>query len=71
MNGSAYAQENPPPYAEYAHEVDYLATQQVPVNDSGYWENTRNDALRYLGDQGGQCVILRPLIFFNDVLIVE
>lgn len=55
VNGSSYAQGNPPPYTEYAHEMDYLASQQMPVNDSGYWETTRNDALSYLGDQPSLC----------------
>jgi cohesin loading factor subunit SCC2 len=57
MNGSSHPQGNPPPYAEYADEVNYLTTQQGPANDSGYWENTRDDAVRYLGDQPGQCVL--------------
>jgi len=61
VNGSSYPQGNPPPYAEYTHEVDYLASQPAPVNDSGYWENTRNDALRYLGDQTGQWVFIQFL----------
>lgn len=55
-HGSSYGQGNPPPYTEYAHEVDYLASHQVPLDDSGYWETTRNDALSYLGDQPGSCV---------------
>jgi len=62
MNGSSYPQGNPPPYAEYAPEVNYLRNQQVPVNDSGYWENTRNDAVRYLAEQAGQCVFIRCLL---------
>jgi cohesin loading factor subunit SCC2 len=58
MNSSSYPQGNPPPYAEYAPEVDYLGNQQPPANDSGYWENTRNDAVRFLGDEAAQCVYI-------------
>ncbi|KAF8636245.1 hypothetical protein AX17_003730 [Amanita inopinata Kibby_2008] len=46
-----YVQDgNPPPYTEYAQEMSYISAPQVPANDGGYWENTRNDAVRLLGD---------------------
>ncbi|KAF8158512.1 hypothetical protein B0H34DRAFT_797892 [Crassisporium funariophilum] len=48
-----YQQVNPPPYSEYDHQLQYLAAPQVPANDSGYWENTRNDTIRMLNDQAG------------------
>jgi cohesin loading factor subunit SCC2 len=66
MNGSSYPQGNPPPYSEYASEVSYLGSQQAPANDSGYWENTRNDTVRYIGEQAGQYVYAR---FFSKLYI--
>ncbi|KAK2465765.1 hypothetical protein APHAL10511_002309 [Amanita phalloides] len=47
-----HAQEpNPPPYTEYAQELSYMSAPQVPVNDGGYWENTRNEAVRLIRNQ--------------------
>jgi len=46
-----YAQGNPPPYSEYDQQLHYLASNQVPANDSGYWENTRNEAVKLLNEQ--------------------
>lgn len=59
MNGASYShnQGNPSPYGQYAHEVDYLSQQRQP-NDSGYWENARNDVVGYLGDQSGSYVCM-------------
>ncbi|KAJ7457662.1 hypothetical protein B0H11DRAFT_208709 [Mycena galericulata] len=45
---AAYPQGNPPPYTEYAPEVDYLASQ---ANDSGYWETARNEAAAMISQQ--------------------
>ncbi|KAA1473731.1 hypothetical protein DENSPDRAFT_882264 [Dentipellis sp. KUC8613] len=47
----SYPTSNPTPYSQYANEINHLQSQQVPSNDSGYWANTRNDAVRYLGQQ--------------------
>lgn len=55
-NQSSYPQGNPPPYSEYDNRVRYLATQ-TPLNDSGYWENTRDDAVRMLNEQAGPYVL--------------
>jgi cohesin loading factor subunit SCC2 len=38
---STYPQGNPPPYSEYDNQLRFLATRS-PLNDSGYWENTRD-----------------------------
>ncbi|KAJ7465273.1 hypothetical protein FB451DRAFT_1263153 [Mycena latifolia] len=45
---AAYPQGNPPPYTEYAPEVEYLASQ---ANDSGYWEAARNEATTMISQQ--------------------
>ena len=59
MNGASHNHGNSSPYGQYAHEVDYLSSQQrQPPNDSGYWENARNDAVGYLRDQSGQYVFM-------------
>lgn len=50
---SGYPQGNPPPYSEYDRQLHYLASAQAPVNDSGYWENARNDAAKMLNEQAG------------------
>ncbi|KAJ7644375.1 hypothetical protein FB45DRAFT_897682 [Roridomyces roridus] len=46
---AAYPQGNPPPYSEYAQDVDYLASSQA--NDSGYWESARNEASAMISQQ--------------------
>ncbi|KAI0051083.1 hypothetical protein FA95DRAFT_1554896 [Auriscalpium vulgare] len=51
VGGFNYPAGNPPPYTEYATEVNHIQSQQPPAINSGYWETTRNDAVRYLGDQ--------------------
>jgi cohesin loading factor subunit SCC2 len=57
---SSYLQGNPPPYSEYDNQVRYLATQS-PLNDSGYWENTRDNAVRMLNEQAGPYVLNRRI----------
>ncbi|KAI0064180.1 hypothetical protein BV25DRAFT_1934347 [Artomyces pyxidatus] len=57
VHGFNYPTGNPPPYTEYATELNHLQSHQQPTNDSGYWANTRNDAVRYLGDQGNGSVL--------------
>lgn len=42
-------------YSEYSQEVSHLASSSQPYNDGGYWESQRNEAIRYLGQQGS-CV---------------
>lgn len=56
LHGSSYPQGNPPPYTEYATEIDYLARSHPQPNDSGYWESTRDHAVRLIGDQAGPYV---------------
>ena len=55
--GSTYPQGNPPPYSEYDQQLRYLSSSNVPADDSGYWENTRNDAVRMLNEQAGPYVL--------------
>ena len=57
---SSYPQGNPPPYSEYDNQLRFLATQS-PLNDSGYWENTRDNAVRMLNEQMGPYVINRRI----------
>ncbi|PCH40319.1 hypothetical protein WOLCODRAFT_67627 [Wolfiporia cocos MD-104 SS10] len=47
-----YPQPHFPVSSEYANELNHLAARSAPTYDGGYWESTRNDAVRYLGDQG-------------------
>jgi cohesin loading factor subunit SCC2 len=62
-----YAREpKPPPYTEYAQELSYVSRPQVPNNDGGYWEGTRDEAVRLLGDQSSSyvaftCAYMRSL----------
>ncbi|KDR82399.1 hypothetical protein GALMADRAFT_220397 [Galerina marginata CBS 339.88] len=51
IHNTPYPQGNPPPYSEYDQQLRYLASSQVPSDDSGYWENTRNDAVRMLNEE--------------------
>lgn len=60
LQNSSYAPGIPTQYTEYASEIDYLASNHTPANDSGYWENARDDAVRFLGDQSAQCVFSSP-----------
>ncbi|KAK0464696.1 uncharacterized protein EV420DRAFT_1725943 [Desarmillaria tabescens] len=53
MQSTSYPQGNPPPYTEYASELTYLSSQNVSADDSGYWESTRNDAVRLMQEQAG------------------
>ena len=54
--GASYTHRNPPPYSEYDQQLHYLSSMQAQQNDSGYWENTRNDAVRMLNEQAGPYV---------------
>ena len=57
---SSYPQGNPPPYSEYDNQLRFLATQS-PLNDSGYWENTSDNAVRMLNEQMGPYVLNRRI----------
>jgi len=57
---SSYTQGNPPPYSEYDNQVQYLAAQPSH-NDSGYWENARDNAVRMLNEQAGPYVLNRRI----------
>lgn len=54
--GSDYSQRNPAPFSEYDQQLRYMASQQQLSDGSGYWENTRNDAVRMLNEQAGPYV---------------
>jgi cohesin loading factor subunit SCC2 len=53
---AAYQQMRAQPYGEYDNEIRYLQSAHNPVNDSGYWTQTRDDAARLLGEQSSRCV---------------
>ena len=53
---SAHPHSNQVQYSEYDQQLQYLATANNPQDDSGYWENTRNDAVRMLNEQAGPYV---------------
>ncbi|KAG6888734.1 hypothetical protein C0995_006386 [Termitomyces sp. Mi166 len=52
VQNGGYPQGNPPPYTEYAQELAYIGSQRGHTTD-GYWNQTRDDAVRLLGDQAG------------------
>ncbi|KAG6899686.1 hypothetical protein C0993_007947 [Termitomyces sp. T159_Od127] len=52
MVQNAYPQGNPPPYTEYAQELAYIGSQRGHTSDA-YWAQTRDDAVRLLGDHAG------------------
>ncbi|OBZ71394.1 Protein rad9 [Grifola frondosa] len=41
-----------PQYSEFANELNHISSSSIPMHDGGYWERSRNEAVRYLGDQG-------------------
>ncbi|KAL0960842.1 hypothetical protein HGRIS_005858 [Hohenbuehelia grisea] len=47
----AYQQVSPPTYPEYAHELAYLGSARPPVDQTGYWDSARNDAVRFLREE--------------------
>lgn len=42
----------PSPLSEYSHELSYLSNTSIPIADSRYWHNARDDSVRLLS-QGG------------------
>ncbi|TFK52693.1 hypothetical protein OE88DRAFT_1628274 [Heliocybe sulcata] len=40
------------PFPEYSNEFNHLTLPQAPSDDGGYWTDTRNDTMRYLGGAG-------------------
>ncbi|PFH53278.1 hypothetical protein AMATHDRAFT_73479 [Amanita thiersii Skay4041] len=40
----------PSPYTDYSQELSFISAPQFPGNHGNYWVNTRNDAVRLLGD---------------------
>jgi cohesin loading factor subunit SCC2 len=45
------------PYSEYVEEISYLSSPRPPGRDGAYWDNARNDAVRFLGNQASSCVM--------------
>jgi hypothetical protein len=37
--------------APYANEIAHMGSQHAPGNDNGYWQRTREEAVRLLGGQ--------------------
>ncbi|PPQ86325.1 hypothetical protein CVT25_005626 [Psilocybe cyanescens] len=50
-HNSSYPQPNPPPYSDYDQQLRYLSSSQMMVDDSGYWDSTRDEAVRMLNEQ--------------------
>ncbi|KAL6300065.1 hypothetical protein BKA93DRAFT_803226 [Sparassis latifolia] len=51
---SQYAQAPFSSLTEYTNELRHISGPYIPVNDGGYWENTHNEAIRYMGEQGSE-----------------
>lgn len=46
---------------EYASEIHHLQAHLAPENDGGYWQSTRDDAVRLLSDSGAPYVYSVPI----------
>ncbi|KAH9480188.1 Protein rad9 [Psilocybe cubensis] len=46
-----YPPSNPAPYSDYDQQLRYLSSSQMMVDDSGYWDHNRNEAVRMLNGQ--------------------
>ena len=57
-SGYTYPPAHPSHYSQYAPQMMVLQSSQVPTSpgQANYWTNTRNEAVRYLGQQNAQCV---------------
>ena len=49
-------QGNPPPYSEYAPDVQYMAAPVAPNTSGGYWDINRTNATRFISAEAGPCV---------------
>ncbi len=56
-NSYQYPSQNPPPYTEYATELNRPQSSQHVEGNSGYWPGARDDTLRYLGAQSNRHVV--------------
>ena len=55
-NSYQYPSQNPPPYTEYATELNRPQSSQHIDGNSGHWAGARDDTLRYIGAQSRQVV---------------
>ncbi|KAL1664712.1 hypothetical protein GGF50DRAFT_101537 [Schizophyllum commune] len=46
-------QGNPPPYSEYAPDVQYMAAPVAPNASGGYWDINRTNATRFISAEAG------------------
>lgn len=53
---------------EYSNEISHLASANASYADGGYWENERNNAIRYVGEQAS-CVKRALLYLYASELI--
>lgn len=57
-NSYQYPSQNPPPYTEYATELNRPQSSQHIEGNSGRWPGARDDTLRYIGAQSSRQVLL-------------
>ena len=55
-NSFQYPSQNPPPYTEYATELNRPQSSQHMEGNSGHWPGARDDTLRYIGAQSNRQV---------------
>ena len=56
-NSYRYPSQNPPPYTEYATELNRPQSSQHIEGNSGHWPGARDDTLRYIGARSNRQVI--------------
>jgi hypothetical protein len=56
-NSYQYPSQNPPPYTEYATELNRPQSSQHIGGNSGHWPGARDDTLRYIGARSNRQVI--------------
>jgi cohesin loading factor subunit SCC2 len=56
-NSYQYPSQNPPPYTEYATELNRPQSSQHIEGNSGHWPSARDDTLRYIGAQSNRQVV--------------
>lgn len=53
---------------EYANELQYLTSGRSNPGDGGYWENTRNEAVRYLTEAPSRCAKQHRFSFHESLI---
>jgi hypothetical protein len=63
-DGSYSGDGSPPPYTEYAHDINQISPQQIPF-DAEYWGNRRGEIGHLLRAQPHPLVLRCPLKYFH------